>query len=216
MSAAGPDPELLREVNALLTAHDAAGPFLQEPRDVAAADVQIFPPGTVLGSFEILDELGRGGGGIVYRAQDRRLGREVALKLVAAGANPELRERLRREARAAATISHPAIATIYALEELGDQLFIVSEYVQGRTLRAMLADGPLPRNQAIAIGRNVATAIGAAHQAGVVHRDLKPENVLLSDSGSVKVVDFGIARVHGDGIAQLTRHGALLGTPAYM
>ena len=215
-AAAGSDQELVREVHALLAAHEADGPFLREPPDVTAADVQILPAGTRLGFYEILDELGRGGGGIVYLAHDSRLGRQVALKLVAAGASPDMRERLRREARAAATITHPAIATIHALEEFDDQLFIVSEYVRGRTLRAMLADGPLPRDRAIAIGRDIANALRAAHAAGVIHRDLKPENVLLSDSGAVKVVDFGIARIDDSEVTQLTRHGALLGTPAYM
>jgi predicted Ser/Thr protein kinase len=210
------DSDLLREVHGLITAHDTAGDFLERPPAVNPADVHLFPPGTVLGSYEIVDELGRGGGGIVYLAEDRRLGRRVALKLVAAGADPQLRDRLRREARAAATIAHPSVATIYALEEFDDQLFIVSEYVRGRTLRAALAEGPLPRERALAIARDIAQALRAAHQAGVIHRDLKPENVLLSDTGTVKVVDFGIARVTGDGVTQLTQHGALLGTPAYM
>lgn len=215
--AAGADAELFREVAALLAAHDDADDrFLREPPAVAPADVQIFPPGTHLGSYEILDELGRGGGGIVYLAVDRRLGRQVALKLVAAGANPELRDRLRREARAAATIAHPSVATIHALEEFDDQLFIVSEYVRGRTLRTVLADGPVPRDRAMTIAREMASALSAAHDAGVVHRDLKPENVLLSDTGAVKIVDFGIARIADDAVTQLTRHGALLGTPAYM
>jgi predicted Ser/Thr protein kinase len=210
------DRDLVREVSALLTAHDTAGDFLDRPPAINPADVHLFPSGTVLGPYEIVDELGRGGGGIVYLAEDRRLGRRVALKLVAAGADPELRDRLRREARAAATIAHPSVATIYALEEFDDQLFIVSEYVRGRTLRAALAEGPLPRERALAIAREIAQALRAAHQAGVIHRDLKPENVLLSDSGTVKVVDFGIARVTGDGVTQLTAHGALIGTPAYM
>ena len=213
---AGADPELLHEVEALLAAHEAEGTFLREPPELTAAAVQILPPGTRLGSYQILDELGHGSGGIVYRAHDSRLGRQVALKLVAAGASPDMRERLRREARAAATIAHPSIATVYSLEEFDDQLFIVSEYIRGRTLRAMLADGPLPRDRAIAIGRDIADALCAAHAAGVVHRDLKPENVLLSEAGSVKVVDFGIARVDDGEVTQLTRHGALLGTPAYM
>jgi predicted Ser/Thr protein kinase len=210
------DNDLIREVRALLTAHDTAADFLEQPPAINSADVHLFPPGTVLGPYEIVSELGRGGGGIVYLAEDQRLGRRVALKLVAAGADPELRDRLRREARAAATIAHPSVATIYALEEFDDQLFIVSEYVRGRTLRAALAEGPLPRERALAIARDIAQALRAAHQAGVIHRDLKPENVLLSDTGTVKVVDFGIARVTGDGVTQLTEHGALLGTPAYM
>jgi serine/threonine protein kinase len=214
--AAVGDSDLLREVSALITAHETAGDFLEQPPAVNPTDVHRFPPGTVLGPYEIVDELGRGGGGIVYLAEDRRLGRRVALKLVAAGADPELRDRLRREARAAATITHPSVATIYALEEFDNQLFIVSEYVRGRTLRAALAEGPLPRERALAIAREIAQALQAAHQAGVIHRDLKPENVLLSDTGAVKVVDFGLARVTADGVTQLTHHGALLGTPAYM
>jgi hypothetical protein len=210
------DSDLRREVGALIDAHDTAGDFLEHPPAVNPADVHIFPPGTVLGSYEIVSELGRGGGGIVYLAEDRRLGRQVALKLVAAGADPELRDRLRREARAAATVTHPSIATIYSLEEFDTQLFIVSEYVKGRTLRAALADGPLPRARALAIARDIAAALCAAHAAGVVHRDLKPENVLLSDTGAVKVVDFGIARLADDRLTRLTQHGALIGTPAYM
>jgi hypothetical protein len=214
--AAGTDTDVFREVEALLAAHDKNGEFLREPPPVAPVDVHILPPGTLLGSYEILGELGRGGSGIVYLALDRRLGRQVALKLVAAGAHAELRERLRREARAAATIVHPAVATIHALEEFDDQLFIVSEYVRGQTLRTVLANGPVPRDRAIAIARDMGGALLAAHDAGVVHRDLKPENVLLSDTGAVKVVDFGIARLADDAVTQLTRHGALLGTPAYM
>jgi predicted Ser/Thr protein kinase len=210
------DPVLRHEVNALIAAHETAGDFLEPSAGVSSANAGIFPPGTVIGRFRIVGELGRGGGGIVYLADDERLERPVALKLVAAGADPELRERLRREAVAAATIDDPSVATIYSLEEFDNQLFIVSEYVRGRTLRAALADGPLPRERALAIARDIARALRAAHQAGVIHRDLKPENVMLSDSGKVKVVDFGIARVTGDGVTQLTQHGALLGTPAYM
>jgi len=215
-SAAIGDPVLHREVNALLAAHETAHDFLERPPIIDPGDLHGFPPGTELGTYTILAELGRGGGGIVYLAEDRGLRRHVALKLVADGADPELRDRLRREARAAATITHPSVATIYALEEVDSQLFIVSEYVRGHTLRATLADGPLPRERALAIARDIAHALRAAHQAGVIHRDLKPENVLLSDSGSVKVVDFGIARVTGEGVTQLTQRGALLGTPAYM
>jgi predicted Ser/Thr protein kinase len=215
-ATAGSDAELFREVDSLLAAHETGGQFLREPPAVAPANVQILSPGTHLGSYEILDELGRGGGGIVYLARDHRLGRQVALKLVATGANPEQRDRLRREARAAATISHPSVATVHTLEEFDEQLFIVSEYVRGRTLRTMLADGPLPRERAAAIALDMAKALRAAHEAGVIHRDLKPENVLLSDTGAVKIVDFGIARIADDAVTQLTRHGALLGTPAYM
>jgi hypothetical protein len=210
------EPEVRRQVEALLNAHDTAADFLERPPIIDPADVHVFPPGTRLGPYEIIDELGRGGAGIVYLAQDHRLGRRVALKLVAAGADPALGDRLRREARAAATIAHPSVATIHALEDFDNQLFIVSEYVRGQTLRAALADGPLPPARALGIARDIARALRAAHEAGVIHRDLKPENVLLPDTGGVKVVDFGIARLEEPGTTQLTRHGALLGTPAYM
>ena len=156
--------------------------------------------------------------GIVYLAQDERLGRRVALKSLPAGASmqPDLRERLRREARAAATISHPAVAVVYALEEVGDNLFIATEYVQGETLRSVIAHGPLPPDRARSIATDIAGALAAAHDAGVIHRDLKPENVLIKSDGSVKVVDFGIAHVEGTDVSRLTRPGFALGTPAYM
>ena len=209
------DVALFGEVEALIAAHGTGTDFLDQAPPVATEPVPPLPAGAHLGPYEIATELGRGGGGIVYLATDHRLGRQVALKLVAATANPELRERLRREARAAATITHPSVATIHALEEFGDQLFIVSEYVRGRTLRALLAEGPLARNRVVAIARDVAGALRAAHDAGVIHRDLKPENVLLAETGGVKVVDFGIARLINES-TPLTRDGALLGTPAYM
>jgi serine/threonine protein kinase len=156
--------------------------------------------------------------GVVYLAEDVRLGRRVALKALpaAVATQPELRERLRREARAAATISHPAVAVVYALEELGDQLFMASEYVEGETLRDVIAQGPLDPARARSIATDIAAALAAAHDAGVVHRDLKPENVLIRSDGSVKVVDFGIAHVEGPDASRLTRTGFALGTPAYM
>jgi serine/threonine protein kinase len=212
------DTELLREAEALLASHESAGDFLETPAAVDPADVDALAPGARVGTYEILSEIGRGGMGLVYLAQDTRLGRRVALKAlpVVAGADPSLRERLRREARAAATISHPAVATVYALEELDDQLFIVSEYVGGGTLRTLVERGPIEAARALPIASDIARALCAAHEAGVVHRDLKPENVLLTPDGGVKVVDFGIALVEGPAATRLTRSGALLGTPAYM
>jgi predicted Ser/Thr protein kinase len=212
---AGSDIDLQREVEALLAAHAAADGFLDEGPLVDLDDLSAFPPGTRLGPYEIVTVLGRGGAGIVYLGRDERLNRLVALKLIASDASPDLRDRLRREARAAATIAHPSVATIYALEESEHELFIVSEYVRGRTLRAALGGGALHVDDVRRIAREIALALRAAHQAGVVHRDLKPENVLLADDGGVKVVDFGIARITGDA-TRITREGALLGTPAYM
>ena len=166
----------------------------------------------------MIEEIGRGGMGVVYRAEDMRLGRTVALKALpsAVAMHPELRQRLRREARAAATISHPSVAVVYALEEMDDHLFIASEYVRGETLRSEIARGPIAPERARAIAADIAGALAAAHEAGVIHRDLKPENVLIKPDGGVKVVDFGIAQIEGPEATRLTRTGSMLGTPAYM
>jgi hypothetical protein len=214
----GGDTALLREAESLLATFDTAGDFLEGAAQVDPVDLDTLPPGTRIGSYEILDEIGRGGMGIVYLAEDVRLGRRVALKSLpaAVAAERDLRERLRREARAAATISHPAVATVYALEEVGDDLFIASEYVQGDTLRDLILRGPLAPERAREIAADIAAALAAAHEAGVIHRDLKPENVLIRSDGSVKVVDFGIAHVEGSDASRLTQTGFALGTPAYM
>jgi serine/threonine protein kinase len=214
----GGDSALLREAESLLHTYETAGDFLEEPAQVDPGDLDMLPPGTRVGSYQILEEIGRGGMGVVYLADDVRLGRRVALKALPAGVamQQDLRERLRREARAAATISHPAVAVVYALEEVGDQLYMASEYVQGETLRSLIGKGPLPPERARSIAVDIAGALSAAHEAGVIHRDLKPENVLIKSDGSVKVVDFGIAHVEGPDVSRLTRTGFALGTPAYM
>src|SRR5262245_2650128 len=224
------DFEVGSQAAALLDAYDADPDFLEtsavfDPADLAEAlgvpaASGTLAPGTILGDgqYQIVGELGRGGMGIVYVAQDLRLPRRVALKSLpeAARRDPVRLERLRREAWAAARISHPAIATVYAFEELGDQPFIVSEYVRGRTLRSEIEHGPLEPDRAVSIAIEIARALSAAHEQDVVHRDLKPENVLLTDGGSVKVVDFGIAQLAQDAAPSLTSAGTLLGTPAYM
>ena len=155
---------------------------------------------------------------MVYQARDTDLGRVVALKALPAeaAADPARRERLRREARAAATITHPGVATVYALEEIDGQLFIAAEYVEGQSLRDVLAGAPMPAERAIGLAIEIADALSAAHAGGVVHRDLKPENVLLTAHGGVKVVDFGIASLEVEDGPRLTVDGAILGTPAYM
>jgi hypothetical protein len=130
-----------------------------------------------------------------------------------------LRERLKREARAAATIANSAVATVYALEEVDGHLLLVSEFLDGRTLRAVIDDGPMDVATAHAVALQVAQGLRAAHEAGVVHRDLKPENVIITPGGAAKIVDFGIAWLEGPGHThqdKLTRAGAMIGTPAYM
>jgi len=212
------DGTLLREAEALLQTHETAGTFLEQPAHVDPADLETLLPGTIVGPYKVIEEIGRGGMGVVYRAEDMRLGRTVALKALpsAVAMHPELRQRLRREARAAATISHPAVAVVYALEEMDEHLFIASEYVRGETLRSEIARGPIAPERARAIAADIAGALVAAHEAGVIHRDLKPENVLIKPDGGVKVVDFGIAQIEGPEATRLTRTGAMLGTPAYM
>jgi len=214
----GDDPSIVREAEALLETHETAGDFLEQPAQIDPTDLDTLPPGSRIGTYVIVEELGRGGMGVVYLAEDQRLGRRVALKsLPASVANsPELRQRLRREARAAATISHPGVAVVYALEEFDDHLFIASEYVVGETLRQAIARGPIAPDRVRAMGVEMAAALAAAHAAGVIHRDLKPDNVLVKSDGSIKIVDFGIAHVEGPDATRLTRAGAMLGTPAYM
>ena len=225
-AACAGDAALRAEVDSLLAANNESSDFLEQPAAQVAEALGVdesepFAPGQKLGTYVVKEEIGRGGMGIVYLAEDTRLGREVALKVLP----PEFsrdrmrRERLRREARAAATLSHPGIATVYALEEYGDTLFLVLEYIRGRTLHEETEEQPMSPQAALDIGLEIARALAAAHAKGIVHRDLKPDNVILSETGAVKVLDFGIARVDGgtrEGPARITGTGAVLGTPAYM
>jgi predicted Ser/Thr protein kinase len=210
------DEALRAEAQALLDAHQSGGAFLEAPR--GAIDAPALQPGHQVGPYVVKGELGRGGMGIVYLAEDGRLGRTVALKALPASVAGDAvrRERLRREARAAAALTHPGIAVVYALEEIDGDLFIASEYVRGRTLRAELAAGPPDPRRAVETAIEIVRALAAAHEAGIVHRDLKPDNVLRTDEGRVKVLDFGIAQFTDSTRTQLTAAGAVLGTPAYM
>ncbi|MGW3768540.1 serine/threonine-protein kinase [Actinomadura verrucosospora] len=175
----------------------------------------------LLGRYRLMDPLGRGGMGTVWRAHDERLGRQVAVKelRLPEGLDAEERDawtaRVDREARAAARLRHPGIVTVHDLVTTDDgQPWIIMELVPGPSLADVLAEhGPLPPDRAAALGARVLDALRAAHQAGIVHRDIKPANVLL-EGDRVVLTDFGIAAVEGD--ATLTRSGALLGTPAYM
>jgi len=213
------DLSLRREVESLMSAHDRAGQFGDSPVSVQASPLQ---PGTLLGPYRIGALLGSGGMGEVYRAHDTRLERIVALKVLAAhvNADPQFRERFRREARAIAALNHPNICTLH---DVGDD-FLVMELVDGESLREWLGRG-LPRERSLEIGRQVLEALGAAHRTGVVHRDLKPENVMVRRDGYVKVLDFGLATwlpttrgldTQQPSTLRATRAGEILGTVAYM
>jgi hypothetical protein len=181
------------------------------------------PPveGRELGPYRLIREIGRGGMGIVYAAEDSRLGRTVALKALPPEytQDPARRERLTREARAAAALSHPAVATIFALEEIDGNLFLVSELVTGRTLREEIREGPLPPDRLLQTLVDIAAGLAAAHGAGIIHRDLKPENIVRRTDGQIKIVDFGLARLDERSSAttlRLTQTGMAMGTPGYM
>jgi len=173
--------------------------------------------GKTLGNFRILECLGSGGAGMIWKAEDLTLGRIVALKALRPelAADGDMAERFRAEARTLAKLSHPNVASLYSLIEDEDGLFLVLEYVEGNTLAALLAtSGPLPFDSAFALFHQVLDGVGHAHDAGVVHRDLKPANLMVDARGRVKVMDFGIARMAG--AARTTHHGKLVGTPEYM
>src|SRR5215472_6908207 len=184
--------------------------------------------GQTLGHYSVIEKIGAGGMGEVYRAHDERLGRDVALKVV-----PEVlardRERLvrfEREARLLASLNHLHIAAIYGLEEDSGRRFLVLELVPGQTVAEKLAGGAISVGEALEIGKQIAEALEAAHDKGIIHRDLKPANIKLTPDGAVKVLDFGVATAlapeaaadsaHSPTTLSLTREGMILGTAAYM
>ena len=183
-----------------------------------------------LGHYQLESQLGAGGMGIVYQATDTRLGRQVAIKLLheSFAKDPERLARFDREARLLASLNHSNIAAIHGLEEAGGVKFLVLEYAPGETLAALLAKGPLPFRQVLEVGRQIAEALEAAHEKGVIHRDLKPENIKITPEGKVKVLDFGLAKALEEArpaggeagtatiTAEMTRAGTVMGTPAYM
>jgi len=181
-------------------------------------------PGTKVDHFRIDHELGRGGAGVVYLAQDTRLGRKVAIKMMPPeiADNPQVLHRWKREARLLASLNHPNIATIHEeLEETEGISYLVLEYVEGDTLRDRIAHGELTLKETVLITLQIAEAISAAHSKGVVHRDLKPANIKITPEGRVKVLDFGVAKILGGrkGAPQgtiVTQPGQVIGTPGYM
>ena len=167
--------------------------------------------GQTISHYRILEKLGEGGMGVVYKAEDVKLGRVVALKFLS-GREAEQRERFLREARAAAALNHPNICTVYEVDE--EHGFLAMEVVEGPSLKERIAERPLKLEEALEIARQVCEGLQAAHEKGIVHRDIKPGNILLTPKGQVKITDFGLAVIGGR--TRITKSGTSLGTPAYM
>ena len=180
--------------------------------------------GQTISHYRIEEKLGSGGMGQVYRATDIRLGRAVAVKALAPefARDPKRRLRFQKEARAAASLNHPGIASVYALEEIGEELYIVYEYVPGQTLRPLITRGDTGLGALLEMAAGIARGLAAAHAGDIVHRDLKPENIMRTPGGECKILDFGLARFQPEALdaatlsAAITDPGGIVGTVAYM
>jgi serine/threonine protein kinase/Tol biopolymer transport system component len=234
----GSDQGMRRDVEALLEQDETPGSVLNRPAVHVAANGPSLPgrpamlTGRSVGSYEILDPIGSGGMGDVYRARDTTLKREVALKVLPTvfALDPDRLARFRREAELLAALNHPNIAAIYGVAESEGVRALVLELVEGPTLADRLAHRPIPLDEAVPIARQIVAALEAAHECGIVHRDLKPANIKVRPDGTVKVLDFGLAKALEPGVSAggdatasptitspaVTRTGVLLGTAAYM
>src|SRR5262245_47395899 len=210
---------------------------IRDPRTIGAAVALKILTATVLigrtiSHFQILAKIGEGGMGIVYKAEDVRLGRPVALKILPADVSGDEKRRVRliQEARTAAAANHPNVAAVYEIDEADGVTFIAMEYVEGKTLRTLLASRSLSIKEALRIAAEIAEGLAGAHQARIVHRDLKPENVAIATGGRIKILDFGLAKLleqPGDVTpleasrvetisADRTRESRMVGTASYM
>ncbi|HEU4834262.1 MAG TPA: protein kinase [Pyrinomonadaceae bacterium] len=227
------DEELRSEVESLIASHEQSGSFIDEPAFEAAAtwlanEKAELNSGQIIGSYEVISFISRGGMGEVYLAGDKRLGRKVALKLLPASFTTD-EDRLRRfeqEARAASALNHPNIITIYEIRQAAGSHLIATEFVEGETLRHRLSRSALTLSETLNIAMQIADALSAAHKAGIIHRDIKPENIMLRPDGYVKVLDFGLAKLSEQAtpavaaeaptIQVRTGSGIVIGTAGYM
>ena len=219
-------PDLVPEADALTAASGEVRGFLETPALVLAArelaqEDPLLPGGFMVGPYSVVTLLARGGMGDVYRATDSRLSRDVALKVLAQTktGDPRRVERFLHEARVTASLDHPNVVRVYDVGRFEDRAYLVAELLEGETLRARIERGPIPPEEVLRIGVEIARGLAAAHAAGLVHRDLKPDNVFLTRSGTTKILDFGIAKLAQDesvrdGFSTLT--GVVLGTTGYL
>ena len=225
--ACADDADLRREVESLLSAHQPDHRFLESGAlSIAARLLAGERPqparGQRLGSYELVEPIGAGGMGEVWRALDPALGRHVAIKILSSqySRDPDRLRRFEQEARAAGMLNHPNVLAIYAVGKQEDSPYLVTELLEGATLRQRLASGPVPEGKAIEYGDQIVLGLAAAHEKGIVHRDLKPENIFVTSDGRVKILDFGLAKLAQSGPDHQTQTetaaGMALGTPAYM
>ena len=234
-SACGSDDGLRKEVESLLAHEKKAQHFIETPAMEVAGKILANQThretwkdliGATVSHYRVIEKLGGGGMGVVYKAEDIDLGRFVALKFLPdeVAHDPQALSRFQREAQAASALNHPNIVTIYELGHLNGTHYIAMEMICGETLRALLSSGPLPYRKAIAIATQIADALAKAHETGLVHRDLKPENLMVAEDGNAKILDFGLAKLRDHSLDPgrstqsnlLTDPGTVMGTVGYM
>src|SRR5882724_811993 len=234
----GADEAMRNEVEALLVADEQAGTFAETPAIEVMAGIMTDQSnrlaGQVLAHYKIIERLGVGGMGEVYLAEDKKLGRKVALKVLPESLTSDepSKRRFIQEAKAASALNHPHIITIYEIASDGQRDFIAMEYVEGETLRDVLSDVKMKTARAVEFTAQAASALAAAHEAGIIHRDIKPENLMVTRTSQIKILDFGLAKLIEERAPSLvasdiatemlpgtkieTMPGTILGTVAYM